>query len=190
MPYSLMYLNRSGGMATPYTISKPLYLRFTRESDRDPRAKRLRQLLKLRPDLYSYPITDTVNVPLEGIRAVDGKLAQVFDPDVTLTHIGLINRSVLDILRFAAASIDVPEGMVTSGAVRKRDIELDQYLNLRVSSSEPANAWLRIPYRGSWYYIAETDLNSRTSFTLLSALFASVVAEVPGAKPVLTLPVN
>ena len=48
----------------------------------------------------------------------------------------------------------------------------------------------KVQYRGSWYYISATDLNSRTTFTLLSALFASVVGQVPGAKPVLTLQVN
>jgi hypothetical protein len=190
MPYSLLYLSRAPGMATPYRISKPLYIRFTKESDSDPRAQRLRQLLKLRPDRYSYPITDAVDVSPEGIRAVDGKLAQVFEPNAKLTHIALTNRSVIDILRFAAASVEVPERVVASGEVRKRDIELGEYLDVRSSKSEPLNAWLKIRYRGFWYYIPATNLNSRTSFTLLSALFSSVVGEVPGAKPVLTLPVN
>ena len=190
MPYSLLYLSREPGMATPYRVSKPLYLRFTKESDHDPRAQRLRQLLTLRPDLYSYPITDTVDVSPEGIRAVDGKLAEVFEPDATLTHIALTNRSVLDILTFAAASVDVPESEVVSGRVRERDAQLDEYLNVRLSKTEPSNAWLKVQYRGAWYYIPATDLNARTSFRLLSAIFLSVVGEVPGAKPVLTLPVN
>ena len=190
MPYSLMYLSREPGMATPYRASKPLFMRFTKEADHDPRAQRLRQLLKLRPDLYSFPITDTVDVSPEGIRSVDGKLAQVFDPDETLAHIGLTNRSVLTILRFAAASIEVPEDAIASGKARIRDVKLAEYLDVRSSSTEPSNAWLKVQYRGSWYYIPATDLNSRTSFTLLNALFRSVVGEVPGAKPVLTLPVN
>ena len=190
LPYGLLYLSREPGMATPYQVSKPLFLRFTKESDRDPRAQRLRQLLNLRPDLYSFPITDTVDVSPEAIRAVDGKLAQVFDPDAKVEHIGLTNRSVFDILRFAAASIEVPEREVASGQVRMHGIELDEYLDVRSSKSAPGNAWLKVPYRGFWYSIPATDLNSRTSFTLLSALFASVVGEVPGAKPVLTLPVN
>ena len=190
LPYSLLYLSRAPGMATPYQVSKPLFLRFTKESDRDPRAQRLRQLLKLRPDLYSFPIIDTVDVSPEGIRAVDGKLAQVFEPDEKMAHIGLTNRSVIEILRFAAASIEVPEQDVASGLVRRRDIELYEYLDVRSSKSAPSNAWLKVPYRGSWYYIPATDLNSRTSFTLLSALFSAVVGQIPGAKPVLTLPVN
>ena len=190
LPYSLLYLSRAPGMATPYQVSKPLFLRFTQASDRDPRAQRLRQLLKLRPDLYSFPITDTVDVSPEAIRAVDGKLAQVFDPDAKMAHIGLTNRSVLDILRFAAASVEVPEEEVSRGRARRRDIELDEYLDVRSSKTAPSSAWLKVPYRGSWYFIPATDLNSRTSFTLMSALFSSVVGEVPGAKPVLTLPVN
>ena len=190
LPYSLLYLSRAPGMATPYQVSKPLFLRFTMASDNDPRAQRLRQLLKLRPDLYSFPITDTVDVSPEAIRAVDGKLAQVFDPEATMAHIGLTNRSVLDILRFAAASVEVPEMEIASGRARRRDIKLDEYLDVRSSKTAPSNAWLKIPYLGSWYFIPATDLNARTSFTLLSALFSSVVGEVPGAKPVLTLPVN
>jgi hypothetical protein len=67
---------------------------------------------------------------------------------------------------------------------------LDEYLDVRTSESEPADAWLKVRYRGAWYYIPATDLPSRTTFTLLRALFSSVVGEVPGAKPVLTLPVN
>ena len=39
-------------------------------------------------------------------------------------------------------------------------------------------------------FIPADDLDSRDSFTLIGALFSSVVGEVPGAKPVLTLPVN
>jgi hypothetical protein len=190
MPYSLFYLSREPGMATPYRLSKPMFVRFTKSSDRDPRAQRLRQLLKLRPDLYSYPITNTVDISPEGILAADGKLAEVFDPDKTVAHIGLTNRSVFDILKFAAASVEVPEGDVASGLVRGRDITLEEYLDVRTSQSEPADSWLKVRYRGNWYYIPATDLPSRTTFTLLSALFSSVVGEVPGAKPVLTLPVN
>lgn len=190
MPYSLLYLSRAPGMATPYRVSKPLYVRFTKASDSDPRAQRLRELLKLRPDLYSYPITNTVDISPEGILALDGKLAEVFDPAKTVRHIGLTNRSVFDILNFAAASIDVPEDDVAGGLVRRRDVEHDQFLDVRTAENEPKDAWLRVRYRGRWYYIPATDLPSRTTFTLLSALFSSVVGEVPGAKPVLTLPVN
>jgi hypothetical protein len=114
----------------------------------------------------------------------------VFDPDVRLRHIMLNNRSVMEILRFAAANVEVPEADIDRGIVRSRDVDLDEYLVVRWSEGEPSAAWLKVQYRGKWFFIPETDLQSRTSFALLSALFSSVVGEVPGAKPVLTLPVN
>lgn len=120
----------------------------------------------------------------------NAELAQVFDPDETLAHVGLTNRSVFEILRFASGSVDVPERDTASGRVRMRDIDVSEYLNVLTSATEPSNAWLKVQYRGAWYFIPGTDLNSRTSFTLLSALFSSVVGKVPGAKPVLTPPVN
>ena len=51
-------------------------------------------------------------------------------------------------------------------------------------------AWLAVERCGSWFYIRADDLDTRISFTLLNAIFASVVGEVPGAKPLLTLPVR
>jgi hypothetical protein len=190
LPYSLLYLSREPGMATPYKVSKPLYLRFTKESDLDPRAQRLRLLLNLRPDLYSFPITNTVDVSPEGIRAVDGKLALLFEPDTKVAHIALNNRSVIDILRFASATVEVPEIDIDSGRVRRSSTRLDQYLAVLSSASEPSDAWLKVRRGGTWFYIPDTDLNSRNSFILLSALFASVVGQVPGGKPLLTLPVK
>jgi len=58
------------------------------------------------------------------------------------------------------------------------------------SASEPTDAWVKVKYRDSWFYIAANDVQSRASFTLLDAIFASVVGNIPGAQPLLTLPVN
>ncbi len=177
-------------MATPYSVSKPVFLRFSKESDDDPRAQRLRTLLKLRPDLYSFPITDVADVSPEAIRVVDGKLAQIFDPDEKVSHIGLTNRSVIEILRMAANYIQVPAPDVESGLARNRSLADSRFLTVLSSPTEPSSAWLKVRYKGTWFYIPATDLDSRESFTLLNAFFSSVVGEVPGAKPLLTLPVK
>ncbi|MDH3982467.1 MAG: hypothetical protein OES84_06130, partial [Kiritimatiellaceae bacterium] len=71
LPYSHLYLSREPGMATPYMVIKPLHLRFSKESDDDPRAMRLRKLLKLRPDLYNFPILDVLDASPEGLQSVD-----------------------------------------------------------------------------------------------------------------------
>jgi len=185
-----LYLSREPGQATPLQAIKPLHLRFTKQSDDDPRAKRLRELLNLRPDLYSFPILDVTDVSPEGLRSLDGKLAQVFDPDEKLAHIMFTNRSVVEILQLAAAYVSVPQGDIEKGVVRNRDLGSHVMMNVLSSQTEPADAWLKVQYQGTWFYVPSTDLDSRSSFAFLSALFASVVGDVPGAKPVLTLPVN
>lgn len=42
----------------------------------------------------------------------------------------------------------------------------------------------------AWFYIADNDLNSKTTFTLLSFLFNLQAANKSGANPVLTYPVR
>jgi hypothetical protein len=79
-----------------------------------------------------------------------------------------------------------PEGNVSSNGDRPSA----KWLEIRTSQSDPCDAWLKIKYHGSWFYIASNDLASRESFTLLEAIFSSVVGSVPGAKPLLTLPVK
>jgi hypothetical protein len=185
-----LYLSREPGQATPLQAIKPLHLRFTKQSDDDPRAKRLRELLKLRPDLYTFPIMDITDVSAEGLRSLDGKLAQVFDPNETIAQIMLTNRSVIEILQFASAFISVPEEDIEKGLVRNRDLDPHDLLTVLSSKTEPGDAWLKVQYHGNWFYVPATDLNSRSTFALFSALFSSVVGDVPGAKPILTLPVN
>ncbi len=63
-------------------------------------------------------------------------------------------------------------------------------MRIRPSSSNPGEAWLKIRYKGHWFYIANDDFRSREMFTLVDAIFASVVGTVPGSKPLLTLPVR
>lgn len=101
------------------------------------------------------------------------------------------NRSVMEMLYFAAGYVRVPEtdlAQKRAGAGSQR-LAAD-WLNILGAQSEPSDAWLKVKYRGFWFYIAADDLRSRASFTLLSAIFASVVGSIPGATPLLTLPVK
>ena len=190
LPFSLLYLSREAGQATPLMATKPLHLRFTKESDNDPRSKRLRELWKLRAENYTFPIVDILDVSPEGLRSLDGRLAQVFDPKEKLAQIMISNRSVIDILQFASAFITVPDEDIEKGLVRERHLgEHDRFTVLN-SATEPDNAWLKVQYRDKWFYVPQSDLNSRSTFVLMRALFSSVVGEVPGAQPLLTLPVN
>ena len=62
---------------------------------------------------------------------------------------------------------------------------------LRVHSSceEPENFAIRTRYRGSWFYIDDSDLSSKSTFALLTQLFELQGGDVPSTGPILTLPV-
>jgi len=192
LAYGVQFMPRDDPkVLEPLKLSKPLFLRFSSASDNDPRAKRLRELLNLDAGKYSFGIVDTGNSSVEQLRAESGRLTQAFDPDTEYAEIVLNNRSVMEILYFASRYVDVPEADLTQKRVsadsQRPDTDWFKILN---SASEPTDAWLKVKYRDSWFYIAADDVQSRASFTLLDAIFASVVGNIPGAKPLLTLPMK
>jgi len=192
LPYGLQFMTRDDpNVIEPLRLSKPLFLRFSKESDNDPRAKHLRELLNLDRTKYSFGIVDTANSGTEQLRSESGKLSQVFEPGKALAEIVLNNRSMMEVLYFASTAVEVPAADLAGARVAESKDRLDRsWLEVRSASQEPSNAWLKIKFRGSWFYIAANDIASRRTFTLLDAMFAATVGNVPGAKPVLTLPVK
>lgn len=190
LQYGLQFMTREDpNVFEPLKLFKPLFLRFSKRSDADPRARRLRDLLNLNPKKYSFGIVDTASSGIEQLRSESGQPTQAFD-DTNYDEIVLNNRSMMDVLYFASAYVQMPEVELARGHVRDRSLSDRNWISILVSPERPADAWLRIEYRGYWFYIAANDLKSRTSFGLLNALFDSIVGNVPGAKPLLTLPVK
>jgi len=191
LQYNLQFMTRDDpNVFEPLKLSKPLFLRFSVQSDGDPRAKRLRELLDLDPSKYSFGIVDTGNSGAEQLRSESGKPSQVMVEDGKLTEIVLNNRSMMEVLLFASAMVEVPEAQISGHVARgDRNIGVD-WLSVHFSAAEPADAWVKVYYRGLWFYIPDDDLGSRISLGLLDAIFQAGVGNVPGAKPLLTLPVR
>jgi hypothetical protein len=63
-------------------------------------------------------------------------------------------------------------------------------ISIRSSDSRPENVYTGISYRGSWFYIDDGDLESKSSFSLLAQLFALQAGDIELTGPVLTLPVR
>ena len=189
--YNLRFITRDDpNVLEPLMVLKPLFLRFSKQSDEDPRAKRLRELLNLDPKKYSFGIVDTANSGADLFRSESGKLMQAYDPDNQFTEIVVNNRSMMEVLYFASTFVEVPEEELARGYAKKTATPDAEWLRIRSSAKEPADAWRKVKYRGYWYYIAADDLKSRSLFALMDALFASVVGNVPGAKPLLSLPLK
>lgn len=190
LAYGLQFMTRDDpNTVEPLKLFKPLFLRFSKRSDDDPRARRLRELLNLNPKKYSFGIVDTASSGVEQLRSESGQLSQVFE-EKPMDEIVVNNRSMMEVLFFASAFVEVPEAEISRKAVRVGGLVDPNLFTVLNSAYEPSDAWLKVKFRGNWFYIAAGDLNSRASFGMLNALFESVVGNVPGAKPLLTLPVK
>ena len=58
------------------------------------------------------------------------------------------------------------------------------------STNRPANAFVAVPYRGAWFYIADNDLESKSTFMLLTQLFNLQAGQIKTVAPALTIGVG
>ena len=62
--------------------------------------------------------------------------------------------------------------------------------NIRTSEEQPQNAYIATRYRGHWFYIEDTDLETKSTFMLLRQLFDLQAGQTNPQVPALTLPVR
>ena len=63
-------------------------------------------------------------------------------------------------------------------------------LQVQSSASEPNEECVRIRYRSHWFYIEDSDLQSKVTFNLLMYLFSLQAAVDESGSPLLTVPVG
>ncbi|MDF1658004.1 MAG: hypothetical protein P1U58_10365 [Verrucomicrobiales bacterium] len=112
----------------------------------------------------------------------------------------LQTRSVSGILFFLSHSIEVPQahidkGLVTTtqysnGAVFDWNDVTGDLLKVKSSVAPPVDAFVKLRYRGNWFYIEDNDLESKSTFMLLNQLFNLLAGDIKKAAPVLTIPVG
>ncbi len=104
--------------------------------------------------------------------------------------VSLETRSLLDLFRLAAATVEVPPGTPGAAAVPRPGAAA---AGLRIRSSEfpPADARVSAQYRGRWYYIDLEDEPSKQWFAMLQLLSSAQLPDAAsGTAPVLTIPVT
>ncbi len=116
------------------------------------------------------------------------------------TEIAVMGRSLLAVMFFLSQGVEVPSLHESQGKVtvtRRSNGERFDWSELtgrvfRVRSSEaaPEDAFVRVFYRGHWFFIADTDLNSKTTFNLLTYLFNLKAAGKTAQEPLMTYPVR
>ncbi len=115
-------------------------------------------------------------------------------------EIVMTGRSVLGALFFLSHNVDPPDSHKSRGWVTVakgldgedgswRTVSGD-LLRIAAEESEPSGAFVRIRYRGHWFYIDDSDLNSKATFNLLTYLLSLQSAGQEGINALLTVPVG
>ena len=110
-------------------------------------------------------------------------------------------RSIMSVLFYLSQQVDIPAQDIESGLVTVTKTEngtpfawnetpAGEFFHVHVSNEYPETAFLAIPYRNHWFYIADNDLQSKSTFMLLTQLFDLQSGQSKYVGPTLTLPVR
>jgi hypothetical protein len=110
-------------------------------------------------------------------------------------------RSMSSLLYYLSQNVDIPghhraAGLITvtsandGGSFDWGNTPAGKMFNVQSASERPHNAYIATFYRGSWFYIADADLKSKTTFILLRQLFDLQAGQTKYEGPTLTLPVG
>lgn len=116
-------------------------------------------------------------------------------------QIALRSRSISSLLFYLSQNVEVPQEDINKGLVTETlsktggkfdwsQTPAGALFKVNVSDSYPNDAFLAVNYRDHWFYIADSDLNSKSSFMLLTQLFDLQAGQTTSTGPTLTLPVR
>jgi hypothetical protein len=110
-------------------------------------------------------------------------------------EIDMKTRSMLEIMLEFAATVQVPEADITDGragpgAVSSRPDEAlgGPPMRILVGDVAPKDASVAVQYSKRWFWIADTDIQSKTTFGVVMLLFSISETGIKGSAPVVTIP--
>lgn len=132
-----------------------------------------------------------------GLERGQGKYRLVDEGSDHTGDLVMAGRSLLGVFYYLSQAVSVPQAHVDAGWVtrtlRADGTDFDWHeitgplFRVANSADRPADAFTAVPYRGHWYYVEDTDLNSKTSFGLLTLLFSLQASGGDGPSPLLTV---
>jgi len=159
--------------------SSRVVLRLDQEALDWKEVRKLTNFLKIAPGKTSYVLTtDPLSKALDQI---------IIEP-----------RSLLGIMFYLSQSVEAPardQDKITitqhpSGEPFHWNQVTGEILTIHSLPTSPEQASVAVEYRGSWFYINDSDLTSKSTFSLLSQLFALQAGKIKSQSPILTLPIG
>jgi hypothetical protein len=108
-------------------------------------------------------------------------------------QVAVVTRSMMEIMLQLGFGIDLPPADVASGKVlpgkwQAGDVEGKPLAHIRSGPKEPAESYAAVRYKDHWYWIDETDVASKRTFTFLMILFSLAETGQGAPAPVVTVP--
>jgi len=112
-------------------------------------------------------------------------------------EIDMMTRSMLQIMLEFAAVMQVPEADVAQGKATPGFVDTQDSVALNgppfrvlVTDAPPRNPFVGVQYDGRWFWIADTDVQSKYTFGIIMLLFSIADTGAGGSTPVVTIPAN
>ncbi|WKZ12945.1 MAG: hypothetical protein QY320_02890 [Gammaproteobacteria bacterium] len=128
---------------------------------------------------------------LLGMEATDGRYSLIYSPvPGSQGEFAVLTRSMLQILLALAGTVDVPQQHIDehrASLVPRADSE---QMPFRVRSGEdrPQDAYAAVSYRNRWFWIDDTDYQTKRAFSFIMFLFTLSEEGNDQRLPVLTIP--
>jgi hypothetical protein len=105
----------------------------------------------------------------------------------------VICRSMLEIMLQLGFSIELPaahadDGRALSSRRQASRERAGSLLHVHSGAAEPADVYAAVQYKNYWYWINDTDIESKRIFTILMILFSLAETGQSAAGPILTVP--
>jgi hypothetical protein len=111
-------------------------------------------------------------------------------------------RSISSIMYYLSQNVKIPEEHIKAGLVTVTktldgkglfdwgETPAGSVFQANFSKEYPENAFIAVPYRNYWFYITDNDLQTKSTFMLLTQLFDLQAGQSEYSGPTLTLPVR
>ncbi|MCU0933654.1 MAG: hypothetical protein MUE86_04255 [Thiobacillaceae bacterium] len=108
-------------------------------------------------------------------------------------EVAMLTRSMMEIMLQLGFGIDLPAahaagGRALPGQRRPGEAEAAPLVRIRSGTEAPEDAYSAVPYKGYWYWIDDSDIASKRTFTFLMILFSLAETGQASASPVVTVP--
>jgi hypothetical protein len=110
-------------------------------------------------------------------------------------EIDLMTRSMLQVMLELAATVQVPEAEVTEGRATLGLVDTQSTgtaekpaVTILSGESAPKDAYVSVEYRGRWFWVPDTDIQSKATFGFVMLLFSISGTGAKSGAPVVTVP--